>query len=200
MTQADTRITVNETSVRTYGTNAQQTFEEIRGQLVQMVDAVATVDYEGANAAKFKKECATLAADFSARLLKDIATIADAVRTSTSNIANSLGGKPIIIQVNSSAVPIPAIKSDPDGTQVANLPHLEALIPDVKSRFTNLATALNGHLADLKRTVWTGQAKNNAVDAVTRFTQQANMHGEEAMTSITQFIQNQITSTRASDQ
>ncbi|MCU1589792.1 MAG: hypothetical protein JWP11_1048 [Frankiales bacterium] len=198
MTQADSRISVDPVSVQRYGASAQEKFEHIRNQLVAMVSAVATVDYEGPNASQFKKECAELTADFSARLLKDLGTIADAVRASTSNIAGSLGGQPINIQVNGTPVPMPAIKAS-DGVVVANLPHLEALIPSVQGKFVKLNEALTHHLTELRNTVWTGQAKSNAVEAVTRFTHTATNHADEAKKSITDFIQKQVDSTRAQD-
>jgi len=195
---AETKIRVEPGSVKKYGTKAQSRFDGIRRDLVALVNDVATVHYFGPNASQFKKESAELAADFSTRLLKDLGSIADAVRSSTSNIASSLGGAPINIQVNGSPVPIPSI-SQGDGAVDVDLSALEKLVPAVKTRFGQIDQGLKGHLADLRGTDWTGSAKTSTVDAVSRFTKSAAQKTDQAEKSIVDFINSQIQATRTAD-
>jgi hypothetical protein len=195
---AETKIRVEPRSVKAYGTKAQGRFDGIRQDLVALVNEVATVHYFGPNAAQFKKGSAELAADFSSRLLKDIAAIANAVRSSTSSIANSLGGQPISIQVNGSAVPIPSI-NEGDGAVDVDLSALEHLTPIVKARFGKINEGLKGHLADLRGTDWTGTAKTSTVDGVSRFTTAATQKSAEAEKSIVDYIREQIQATRQAD-
>lgn len=196
---AESKVRVDPTSIRKYGASAQAKFNSIRADLVALVHDAATVHYFGPNAEQFKKDCSQLAADVAARLLKDIGTIADAVKGSTSNIASSLGGQPISITVNGSPIPIPAISHAPHGVVDVDLTALEHLIPTVQSRFKKIDAALNEHLTALRGTDWTGNAKTTAVEAVSKFTKTAIQHGNEAEKSITDFVRQQIDSTRAAD-
>lgn len=195
---SQTKIRVEPNSVKHYGTKAQGRFENIRRDLVALVNDVATVHYFGPNATNFKKGSAELAADFSARLLKDLTAIANAVRTATSSIAGSLGGQPISIQVNGSAVPIPAI-SHGDGAVDVDLSALDRLMPVVRSRFSKIDAELKGHLADLRGTDWTGNAKTATVDGVTKFTTAATHTSAQAQKSLVDYINHQIEATRRAD-
>lgn len=195
---AESKIRVEPNSIRKYGVQAQHRFEGVRADLVALVHDAATVHYFGPNAVQFKTEAARLATEFSARLLKDLGVIAEAVRTSTSNIAGSLGGQPISIQVNGSAVPVPAIAKG-DGAVDVDLTALQGLTPAVKARFAKIEAGLSGHLADLRGTDWTGQAKTNAVDAVSSFTRSAVKTSVEAEKSITDYIAKQIAATQHAD-
>lgn len=195
---AETKIRVEPRSVKQYGTKAQGRFNGIRKDLVGLVQDVATVHYFGPNAEQFKKSSAEMAADFSARLLKDIAAIADAVRGATSGIAGSLGGQPINIKVDGSSVPVPAIKKG-DGSVDVDLTGLEQLTPAVKARFAKIDAELKGHLADLRGTDWTGNAKTSTVDGVARFTTAATQKSAEAQKAIVDYIRQQIAATRQAD-
>jgi len=196
---AETKIRVNSNSIKSYATKAQGRFDGVRRELVALVDEVATVHYYGVNAKDFKTGSAQLAAEFSSSLLKDLVSIAEAIRGSTSNLTGALGGKAIHIQVNGSPVPIPPIDAgDPDVSDV-DTTQLEELGPKVKSRFANLNEALRGHLADLKATDWTGQAKTSTVQGVQTFTNSAVAKSNEAEKSIIDYITQQISSANAQD-
>lgn len=195
---AQTKIRVEPNSVRSYGVKAQARFDGVRQELVALVSDVATVHYFGPNAAEFKRGCAQLTQDFSAQLLKDIQAIAESVRATTSSIAGSLGGSPISIQVNGSAVPIPAINPG-DGALDVDLSALDGLMPHVRSRFGKIETGLKGHLADLRASDWTGNAKTATVDAVSKFTTQATQHCAEAEKSVNDYVTRQIDATRSAD-
>jgi hypothetical protein len=191
-------IRVEAGSIRTYGTRAQLRFDNIRKNLVSLVEDVATVQYFGPNASQFKKQCADMAEDYSRVMLKDLAAIAEAVKVSTSNITSSLGGPAINIEVNGSPIPVPSINQG-DGAVVADLTALDALIPTVKGRFAQITAELTEHLRELRATDWTGQAKTNAVDAVGSFTSKSIEDTAQAETSVTKFIQDQVSATRAAD-
>lgn len=192
-----TKIVVDPKSVKAYGAAAQADFDKIRTELVQLVNDVTQVDYHGTNAHRFKTECGQMAAEFSAKLLKDAGAIADAVRTATSNIATSLGGAPIQIKVDGRAIPLPAVaKSD---VEIADTSALTQLIPVVRRRFTAIDAALNSHLRSLSGTNWQGDAKAGAVKAVGSFTKKVVATGNEAETSITKFISDQVQAAQAAD-
>ena len=89
-----TLVKVDPVSVRQYGDKAQTSFGEIRARLPQLSDDVVSMNYEGVNAADFKKRTGQIAAQFSMNLVKDMGAMAEAVRISTTNIAGSLGGSP----------------------------------------------------------------------------------------------------------
>ena len=76
----------------------------MHGELVSLVNDVVAVRFFGPNAVAFKTDCGKVAADFANKLNADMGAMADAVRTSTSNIAASLGGSPITIQLDSKAI------------------------------------------------------------------------------------------------
>ena len=64
-----TLIKVDPVSVRQYGDKAQTSFGEIRARLQQLSDDVVSVNYEGVNAADFKKRTGQIAAQFSMNLV-----------------------------------------------------------------------------------------------------------------------------------
>ena len=90
-----TVVRVNPQSVHAYGADAQEKFTEIRTQLQTLVNEVTEVRYFGPNAVDFKTRAGQMAAEFANNLNKDLGAIAEAIRTSTSNIAASLGGAPL---------------------------------------------------------------------------------------------------------
>ena len=192
-----TLIRVNPESVRGYGREAQQIFEEMHGSLVALVDAVVQVRYFGPNAVAFKSECGRLAADFARRLHADLAAMADAVRRSTSNIAAALGGEPITLQLDARPIhpPSPASVAYVD----VDTADLEALVPVVSRHFAALAEGLSVHLQRLQATDWEGNAKLAAVDAVLGFTSSARSQCSVAEQTLTTFIHGQIDSVVMAD-
>ena len=103
-----TVIRVDPASVRGYGTQAQGIFDTMHGELVALVNDVVAVRFFGPNAVAFKTDSGKVAADFANKLNTDMGAMADAVRTSTSNIAASLGGSAITIQIDSKAITPPS--------------------------------------------------------------------------------------------
>ena len=98
-------VRVNPPSVRAYGVSAQESFGAIRQSLENLVSDAVAVDYYGPNAVQFKTKCGQLASELANGLTQDMTKIADAVKTTTSNIAASLGGGPVDIQFNEVAAP-----------------------------------------------------------------------------------------------
>jgi hypothetical protein len=192
-----TIIRVNPASVQQYGTSAQATFAAMREALVALVNDVVAVRYFGPNAVSFKTQCGQTAADFANKLSMDMGAMADAIRTSTSNIASSLGGAPINIQVDPNPIspPVPASVDYVDVDTAA----LEAVMPVVTAHFTALREGLDRNLSNLAATDWEGQAKVAAVGQVTEYTGSAKRSCDAAQESIVNAIRQQIDAVTTAD-
>jgi len=192
-----TVVRVNPASVREYGTDAQAKFDAIRNELVGLVNAVTEVRYFGPNAVDFKTRSGQIAADFANKLNQDLGAIADAVRVSTSNIAASLGGAPVTISVNGSAISPPAVATV-DYVDV-DTSALDALKGTVDRHFAAINGLFDGHLQKLNGTDWTGNAREQALTAVRTFTTAAKSKSNEAQQSLTTFITKQVQSVITAD-
>lgn len=192
-----TVIRVNPESVRAYGTDAQAKFEAIRTELVALVNAVTEVRYFGPNAVDFKTRAGQMAAEFANKLNADMGQIAEAIRTSTTNIASSLGGAPVVIQVNGQTIAPPAVQSV-DYVDV-DTSALEALRGTVDRHFTTIVDLFEQHLQKLLSTDWQGNAREQAVGAVQGFTGSAKSKSTEAQTSLNSYISSQLQSVTAAD-
>ena len=192
-----TLIRVNPESVRAYGSRAQGLFDEMHRSLVAMVDEVVAVRYFGPNAVAFKTECGRMAAEFANQLHLDLGAMADAVSRSTSNIAASLGGGPVVITVDGRTItaPAPAVGDVVDVDTSA----LEAQIPAVGNRFEELRSNLTRHHEALSATDWHGNAKLVAVDTVGSFTTAARSRCDEAQRSLGDHMRRQIDAVVAAD-
>ena len=192
-----TLIRVNPESVQTYGHEAQTIFDGMHSALVTMVNNVVDVRYFGPNAVSFKTECGTIAADFANKLHMDIAAMAEAVRTSTSNIAASLGGAALTITVDNKPItpPTPETVDYVDVDTAA----LDGLTSTVTTHFSTLRTSLSSHMTKLTSTDWEGNAKIAAVDAVGGFTTSAQSKCDTAEQSITKYITSQIEAVTSAD-
>ena len=166
-----TLIRVNPTSVQAYGATAQATFETMRGTLESLVADVGGVHYYGPNSVQFKTQSGQLAAQFANSLNADMGSMANSVRASTSNIAGSLGGSAIAIEVVGTAI-TPGEVLTVDYVDV-DTTALESLILVVTTRFTALREGLASHLTSLQNTDWAGNAKDSAVEAVSTYTTSA---------------------------
>lgn len=192
-----TLIRVNPESVRAYGAEAQNLFESMHQSLVQLVNEVVAVRYFGPNAVAFKTECGRIAAEFANSLHLDMAAMADAVRQSTSNIAASLGGAPIVISVDPRPI-TPRLPETVDYVDV-DTAALDAIIPVVTQRFTVLRQSLTSNFQRLQATDWEGNAKLMAVDAVGGFTTAARQKCDSADAAMTDFVRRQVDSVVAAD-
>jgi hypothetical protein len=184
-------VRVNPPSVRTYGTNAQETFGSIRTSLETLVSDAVSVDYYGPNAVAFKNKCGQIASDLANALTQDMGRISDAVKATTSNIAGSLGGGPVDIQFDGAQISPPAVPQG-DESVGANLPALEGLKGIANNHFTSIGEQFSNNLTALQQTDWIGTAKENAVGAVTGFTNSATTKIQEANTEMTNYIDQQI--------
>ncbi|MGY6500712.1 MAG: hypothetical protein ACXIVQ_07480 [Acidimicrobiales bacterium] len=192
-----TIIRVNPESVRSYGTDAQAKFEAIRTELVALVNAVTEVRYFGPNAVDFKTRSGQMAAEFANKLNADLGQIADAIRASTTNIASSLGGAPVIIEVNGQTIVPPAVESV-DFVDV-DTSALEALLGVVNRHFAAIVDLFEQHLQKLMSTDWQGNAREQAVGSVQAFTGSAKAKSTEAQNSLTTYINSQLQSVTAAD-
>lgn len=191
-------IRVNPDSIRSYASAAQSQFDAVHGELQGLVNDAVGVRYFGPNAAQFKTRCGQMAADFGQRLGQDLGHIADAVRSSTTAVATSLGGAPISIAVNGAALPIPSVPAG-DGSVEIDTSGLDALKPVVNRHIDAVVAQLAAHLHALQGTDWQGQAKESAVSAVGGFTNAAESRADEARGAITSYIDAQISDVMAMD-
>jgi hypothetical protein len=184
-------VRVNPPSVRAYGQSAQEMFGSIRTSLEALVADAVSVDYYGPNAVQFKTKCGQLASELANALTQDMTKIADAVRSTTTNIAASLGGGPVDIQFNGATISAPAVPQG-DESVGANLPALEGMKATASSHFAAIGEQFANHLSALQNTDWVGTAKENAVGAVTGFTNSATTKVQEANTEMATYIDKQI--------
>jgi hypothetical protein len=192
-----TVIRVNPTSVQTYGAQAQSEFEAMSLTLKSLVDDVVAVRYFGPNAVAFKTECGRVAADFANKLHQDMAAMAEAVRRSTSNIAASLGGQPITIEVSNRPI-VPPTPPTVDYVDV-DTAALEAIVPVVTGYFSDVRDGLGRHFQKLQATDWEGNAKLAAVDAVGGFTTSAILTCDAAQHALSTYINDQLESVVTAD-
>jgi hypothetical protein len=190
-----TVIRVNPDDVRAYGTAAQGQFDTARAELEALVRDAVGVRYQGPNAVQFKTECGRMAAT---SLSADLAGIADAIRTSTSNIAGSLGGAPVSISVNGAPIAPPDVPGG-DGSVDVDTAGLEGLKPTVQGHIATVVAQLDAHMNRLQGTDWVGTAKETAVQTVSGFTNSAKTKAANAEQSVLAFIDNQINSVLAAD-
>jgi hypothetical protein len=190
-------IRVNPASIRTYGASAQGHFTAIRAELESLVRECVDVHYFGPSAVQFKTGAGKMSAEFATQLVTKMGQVADAVRASTSNIAASLGGAPISIQVNGAAIAAPAVASV-DYVDV-DTSALEALKGTVTARFATITGALDQHLRDLQGTDWVGNAKTQTEGAVGGFTTSAKTSANDALSSLTAYITSQLDAVLAAD-
>jgi len=169
-----TLIKVDPVSVRQYGDKAQTSFGEIRARLQQLSDDVVSMN-----------------------LVKDMGAMAEAVRVSTTNIAGSLGGSPISIQVNGSPI-TPHDVTAADFSQVETSA-LEALKGTITAHFSTVTGKLEEHKAALVSTIWEGTAKTNAVTAVGQLTTAATTKAEETQRALLDAIDAQVQATLKAD-
>ena len=190
-------IRVNPASVRDFGTRAQANFTEINQKLNELVASVANVRYFGPNAVEFKQKTAELAATFARETHLKMQQIAEAVKTSTSNISSALGGAAISIQVDARPVEVPTIATvdyvDVDTNALSDLKET------VSTKFAAINSAFDANLAALRATDWQGQAKASADTAVSNITLVAKSTADSALGGINKAIQAQIDSVIAAD-
>jgi hypothetical protein len=192
-------IRVNRESLRHYASSATDRFGHSRTELEALIREAVEVRYFGPNAVEFKTRCGQMAAEYSTKLLQDFTSIAEAVRASTTAIASSLGDVPIVLSVDGSPVAAPPVPPADGGVVDIDVSALEALKPVVSRRIAAVRDALTQHLSSLQGTDWEGEAKNSAVDAVSRFTSAAQQKATDAETSINAYIDSQISSVLAAD-
>lgn len=185
-----TIIRVDPASVQAYGNDAQTKFDTIRAELQALVNAVSEVRYFGPNAVEFKTRSGEMAAEFATQVNADLGAIADAVRTSTSNIAASLGGSGLSLSVSGAPIVPPAV-ADSDFVDV-DTTALEQLKGVIDSHFQLIVQMFEEHLNRLAGTDWEGNAKQEAVTNVQGFTQSAKHKSAEAQTSLNNAITAQI--------
>jgi len=190
-------IRVNPESVRQYARQAQSNFEAMRLELDRLVKSVAEVRYLGENAFAFKTGISEMSVEFANKFSQDMAAIADHIRAVTSNIAGSLGGHPIVIELRGGTIIAPPIqKSDVVDVDTTAL---EALAGTVKQHFALLVENLDQHLRALDGTDWVGQAKESVSQGVRQYTQKLRNNCDEVNGQITKRITDQVAAAKQAD-
>jgi hypothetical protein len=189
---------VNPTDVSAYGTAAQGYFDNIYTSLTTLCSDVVNVHYYGTNAYQFKYDAGELAEAFARGMAKDLGSLADGIRATTSNIAGSLGGQPISITVSGKDINAPTPQAD-TGIQEVDVTALTDLITTVGTRFTEINDAMNGHKDRLVNTDWKGDAKDGTVELVANWTTNAQTKSSDAQTKLVDFINKQIEKVNEAD-
>lgn len=192
-----TVIRVDPASVVNYGNQAQAKFEQIRSELEALVRAVVEVRYFGPNAVQFKTQAGELASTFANNLNADMGAMADAIRTSTTNIAASLGGSPIVIEVSGTPI-VPPAPETVDYVDV-DTAALEGLKSTVSTHFGTITGLIEDHQAAFMATDWQGNARQNAEGMVQQFTRSATTKSSEAEQALTSYITSQIEAATTAD-
>ena len=124
-------------------------------------------------------------------MAKDLGSLADGIRATTSNIAGALGGQPISITVSGKEINAPTPQAD-TGIQEVDPTALTDLITTVGTRFTEISDAMTGHKTRLENTDWKGDAKDGTVGLVANWTTNAQTKATDAQTKLVDFINKQI--------
>jgi hypothetical protein len=195
-------IEIHPEKVKRYGTLAQTHFDKLRSDLQIITNVVDRAPYEGDNAAYFKNTCGDMVGEFSAKFLEDMQEISELVRVTTSNIAQALGGQPIVIKVNGSKIVPQKVSANSDGSQKVDTIALASLPKIMNTRFEHIRSELKGHQRDFTNfdvIGWRSKAKTSADGAINTFTTNASRHATEAETEIVKFIQSQLDALQAAD-
>jgi hypothetical protein len=183
---------VNPPEVLAYGTRVNSRVDEMFTELNTLSQNCVDVDYEGTNAFAFKTEAGTKAVEFGKALALQINDLKTGIASATSAIAGSLGGAAISLDLSDNVIVAPTPKAD-DGVQVAAPTALSDLITSVNTRFSNLATAIDGlnALPENSRTGWMGDARVATEEFVASWSKSAKETCETARESFVAFITKQ---------
>lgn len=192
-------IKVQPESIKAYGRKAQAHFNDVRKDLQIIVNTVERAPYEGTNAKMFKDTCMEMASEFSTTMLADMQTIADAVRITTTNIAQALGGQPITIKVDGTKITPQKVAKSKDGSESIDTIAMRSMPRIMETRFDNITSELRGHLRALEATVWEGQGKKTAVEQVGQFTKSVSKRVDDNKRAIVKYINDQLDAVIAAD-
>lgn len=192
-----TIIHVSPQSVLAYGARASEIFAEIVAALQDNVDALTAIRYHGPNAIGFKRHVGMLSAEFGTDLYRDIAAMATAVHTATSNIAQSLGGTALTIEIQPATIAVGEIAEveyvDVDTTALSDG------VSTVRAQFGALRAQLDAHRSALVATDWHGNAKEAVVAIVSTATKAAIDRCAAAETQIVAAINAQVEAVTTAD-
>lgn len=194
-----TVIRVEPSSLMTYQGQASDAFGVVGQTLGVMVEEAGAINYKGPNAVAFKTECSRMVRDFAQSVSDDMSRIATAVAQTTSAIAGSLGGQPIMIDIPRITSEEVRIDDPGDGTVELDTTGLEAFDLAVAAHFATIKGQFEEHVGALSRTDWHGNAKLEAVNAVTAYTEQAKEAIDTAAKEMNTYVEAQIQATRAAD-
>lgn len=195
-------IEIHPDKVRTYAGKAQAHFDKMRSDMQSITNTIDRVDYEGDNAAYFKNTTGDMVSDFSQKFLQDMQEISQLVKVTTSNIAQAMGGQPIVIKVDGSKIVPQKVAAASDGSQKVSTADLANLPTILHTRFESMRAELKGHMMDFTNfdvIGWRSKAKTSADEAVRTFTTNASGHATEAENEIVKFVKSQLDALEAAD-
>ena len=152
-----TFIRLSAPSVRKYEAEAEAQFGDIMSTLSTMVSDCAAVDYEGVNAASFKKNVVTAATTMSTDINTGMKQFIGAIASATTSVAGSLGGSPLILEPVQKQVEEVAVKDGSADEQQADTEALAALQETVTAHCTKIRGLADSHVESLNATP-TGRA------------------------------------------
>jgi hypothetical protein len=182
--------------VRGFLRGAPEIFADVRADLEGLVREVVNVPYFGPNATWFKQRCGEIAVELSNALVRDIQAISDAVRTTASDFAESMGGERVTITFDGSPISAPGVPPATDVLQV-DLVALEEL----KSLIAQRLGAVGGAVSRLNERIRAVHARfprwDNLVQEVDSFSTKARSRLEELGQNLNGVIDGQIESVRS---
>lgn len=182
--------------IREYLRGAPQHFAEIRTDLESLVHEVVQVRYHGPNATAFKQRCGEIGVDLSNALVREISEIADAVQSTASDFAQSMGGERIAIPFDGSPISAPAVPPATDMFEVdlVALDELKSTIAQRLGAVGETVTRLNERIRAVHASFprW-----DNLVHEIGSFSTKARTRLEELGQSLNGAIDAQIESVRS---
>ena len=180
--------------IQNYASRGVEIFDSVEQNLQALVEAAATVNYQGPNARAFKTACVDHAVVFADAATKTMFQMNDAVETNTTFIATALGGQRIFLDPPSVAIQPPAISTDESIEQAddAALNHLRDEIETIFSSITSLFEENLTHFNKLGVDGWWGPEYDDALAALTRLTNSAVDTCNQSRTVMMKDVQTQI--------
>lgn len=131
--------------IQQYGEDLSGCFNDIARSLEDLVSGIATANYEGPNAARFKGTCVDDAIRFSESCQSSMQVISGNVEEQTSYIAQNLGGMAIAVAAPSGEVARPTISTD-ETVELADGDALRAMSSLVDTRMGEIERAFDMNL------------------------------------------------------
>lgn len=181
-------------AIEDYAGKLNSGVDGITNGLNDLCRSITNVDYGGRNAFKFKSDSSTLANNLSTQIFEAISGLGRSVAQATSDLSGSLGGSAITINLQNNTI-TPADAGADSAEGAASVSGLQTLSSQVETAFATINTGI-GKVADMppnSRNGWMGDRRIATETVVTDFVQMATKSCEKTKTTLTEYIQSQIT-------